>query len=453
MLARTFIFTVAGALLATKAPAGYVRTADGKFHDGDVRFTPSGIVTVTLPNGATSRFDLSQLAEALFDRGAPPVPTLPALPRSSASGTNEPAVFVPSVPPPWVTGDIGLGSATGNSSYVGGSFILNGAGRDIGGESDNFHYVYQQLAGDGQIIARVTSLQNTATDAKAGLMIRDNLTPSARFIMAALHPAKSGAVIWRDKEGQPSQSLASTATVGAWIKIIRSGSTCAIYHSPDADTWTLADTRDIALGRTCYVGLAVASRSQTALCRATMDSVIVAPGVTLPGTYPKGVMLRGGSVLNGKIRQMDDSAVKFSVGASNFSVSTIHISRIHFRPMSPEMTNRIPRSRTGVLLANGDFFDGEFRRLDGNDIEMSSVMFGLRRFQMEREAVALVLRPPELEPTQFSVRSQDGSLFFVNTVRWEPGGLALEEPIFGRIVLPPGEITEFRRLKNPPPRS
>jgi hypothetical protein len=62
----------------------------------------------------------------------------------------------------------------GSASYASGTFTLKGSGADIGGTADAFHYVYQPLTGDGEIVARVASLQNThALLTKAGADLDD----------------------------------------------------------------------------------------------------------------------------------------------------------------------------------------------------------------------------------------------------------------------------------------
>ncbi len=57
-----------------------------------------------------------------------------------------------------------------------------------GGTDDHFHFVYQPLNGNGQIVARVVSVQNTFQWAKAGVMIRESLTPDARNTLMAVTP-------------------------------------------------------------------------------------------------------------------------------------------------------------------------------------------------------------------------------------------------------------------------
>ena len=60
-----------------------------------------------------------------------------------------------------------------------GAITISGAGEDIWDVADEFAYAYKSLNGDGTIIARIESLIDTHVNAKAGLMIRENLDPGS----------------------------------------------------------------------------------------------------------------------------------------------------------------------------------------------------------------------------------------------------------------------------------
>ena len=77
------------------------------------------------------------------------------------------------MPAPWATQDVGNPLVAGDASYAAGSFTLSGAGVDIWDVADQFRFVYQPLDGDGEIVARVESLQATDVWAKAGVMMRE----------------------------------------------------------------------------------------------------------------------------------------------------------------------------------------------------------------------------------------------------------------------------------------
>src|SRR5207244_10005717 len=87
----------------------------------------------------------------------------------------------PGLPDPWTHQDVGVIGFTGDSSFApaSGSFVVRGAGADVWGSVDAMHFTYRTLSGDGWIAARVRSLQNTSSSAKAGVMIRETLAPNA----------------------------------------------------------------------------------------------------------------------------------------------------------------------------------------------------------------------------------------------------------------------------------
>src|SRR5256885_1819479 len=83
------------------------------------------------------------------------------------------------VPTPWATRDIGAPALAGSASFLNGRFTIGGGGIDIWGTSDQFRFVYQRVAGDFQIVARVESLTQADVWSKAGVMIRSSLNADA----------------------------------------------------------------------------------------------------------------------------------------------------------------------------------------------------------------------------------------------------------------------------------
>ena len=103
---------------------------------------------------------------------------------SHASGTLATATFdnvsiTPSVSD-LVGGDIGTVGAAGSTSGGTGIYVLRGAGADIYGTADGCQFAGATLSGNGQIIARVTSLSNTNAWAKAGVMIRETTAAGSK---------------------------------------------------------------------------------------------------------------------------------------------------------------------------------------------------------------------------------------------------------------------------------
>ena len=75
---------------------------------------------------------------------------------------------VTTLPAPWLAQSVGTVGVAGSASQANGTFTLKGSGADIAGTSDGFFFAHQKLSGDGEIKARIASVQNTAPGAKAG---------------------------------------------------------------------------------------------------------------------------------------------------------------------------------------------------------------------------------------------------------------------------------------------
>lgn len=82
--------------------------------------------------------------------------------------------------------DIGNPGAAGNFNYFNGLFALSGSGEDIQDTADDYYFVHQSLVGDGQIIARVTSVTGINQAAEAGVMIRETLDAGSKHAFLRL---------------------------------------------------------------------------------------------------------------------------------------------------------------------------------------------------------------------------------------------------------------------------
>ncbi len=180
---------------------------------------------------------------------------------------------VPTLPAVWSDGDIGAVGVAGSANYANGTFTVAGAGQGTFFTStDGFHYVYQSLSGDGTMVARVVSLQGSA--AQAGIMMRETLNPGANHVYVFDY-SSSIYLTERTSTGASSsyQSLGSGA-LPYWIKLARSGNVFTMYSSADGVNWLqLGTSQTVSMAPNVYVGLAVSSRTTSALASATFDSV------------------------------------------------------------------------------------------------------------------------------------------------------------------------------------
>jgi PKD repeat protein len=106
---------------------------------------------------------------------------------------------VGAIPAPWQQADVGtVKPGPGSATYdqTDGTFSVVGGGYDIYTTHDDFHYVYQPLNGDGQIVARMTSQTVTNASAKAGVMIKESPTAFASYAALMATPTKGYKFQW-----------------------------------------------------------------------------------------------------------------------------------------------------------------------------------------------------------------------------------------------------------------
>jgi regulation of enolase protein 1 (concanavalin A-like superfamily) len=194
--------------------------------------------------------------------------------------------------------DIGSVGVAGSNSVSGGVYTVSGSGTDIFDNADALHYVYQQMTGDGSIVAQVTSETNTSVFAKAGVMMRNSLTATDAEASALIHPAEPQEFDYR-LTANAATGYSSAATTNAapyWVKLTRTGNAFSGYASPDGSTWTLLGTETITMNSTIYVGLAVCAHNNSALCTSTFANVQISSGGggSVPAT-PTGLTAAAGN--------------------------------------------------------------------------------------------------------------------------------------------------------------
>jgi hypothetical protein len=198
---------------------------------------------------------------------------------ASASVEATLEITVSGLPLPWTASDIGTGMLVGSTTFSSGTFTQSGSGA-IGSKSDRFRFTYQTLTGDGEIIARIGSLQNTGNSSRVGVMIRDTLAPNSKQIFMGM--TGSNAYRWVRRTttgGNTSSSNSGTGTVpDTWVRLVRSGNTITAYKSTNGTSWTtVGSTTNTTFGSTCYIGLAVGSGSTTTLNTSQFSNVSVTP--------------------------------------------------------------------------------------------------------------------------------------------------------------------------------
>jgi outer membrane protein assembly factor BamB len=232
---------------------------------------PGSTVALNMPGSLLAGFGITSHAQG----------TAGAVTLDSVAVT--PGEFPPpglACPTGWSCADVGAASPTGSQTLSGGTWTIGGGGSDIFGTADAFHYVWQALAADGSITARVAS--QTASDpwAKAGLMMRATTDPGSPYYAIFVTPGNGVVVQWRATQGATTAQLSTTGAAPVYLKIVRVGTSFSADTSADGVTWTPVPGSAITLANLSGAllrGFAVTSHNNGTLGTAAFDTVTTAP--------------------------------------------------------------------------------------------------------------------------------------------------------------------------------
>ena len=170
----------------------------------------------------------------------------------------------------------------GSATVSSGTWTITGGGANIGDTSDEFRFAYQQITGDVDIRVRLASFQDLEQYSKTGVMIRETLNANSRNALMQFRADRALFLQWRPNTGASTDRedfFAGSAPV--WLRLVRRGNQFTGYFSSNGTSWTTAGSATINMAATAYVGLAVTSRMDSALSRATFTNLQVSTG---PGT-------------------------------------------------------------------------------------------------------------------------------------------------------------------------
>lgn len=187
--------------------------------------------------------------------------------------------------------DIGSPALAGKAIQSSGIYQVYAGGTDIWGSADQFHYVYQPLSGDADVVLRVASIGYADVWSKVGVMIRESLAANARHATAFVSAGKGYAFQRRPDIGGVSVNTAGgSGTAPGWLRLKRVGSTFTAYRSADGQNWTIIGSDSIPMGSNAYAGIAVTSHNATTATTILADSFKVTQAAA-PANQPPAVSL------------------------------------------------------------------------------------------------------------------------------------------------------------------
>lgn len=175
-------------------------------------------------------------------------------------------------------GDVGATATAGSTTYLPAArtYRLTGSGANIWGTEDAFHFAWTRRSGDLHIAADVL-FEGAGVDPhrKAGLMIRQNLTPGSPYADVMVHGDGLIALQYREVQDGPTYQITSNVTAaGARVRLEREGD--YVFFSVGSPGGTLRHAGGnyrIGFEGPYHVGLALSAHNNAVTETATFSNV------------------------------------------------------------------------------------------------------------------------------------------------------------------------------------
>lgn len=430
--------------LAASAP-GRLKLKDGSLLEGEVTVDSKSDLVFSNATAGVTNISFNALDSAQFNAAA------------SASASTISSNATGGLPLGWTNQDIGPVAIPGSMKLDNGIFTISSSGTRLWlPQADEFHYVYRSFSGNGQMVAQVTNMEA----AIAGIMFRQSLEPDSEFVVEAATLANDGMIVRTRRDPRHRELVRSQGDwqnrdevkPPCWLKLTRRDKRFTAYESLDEGiSWQAIYDSPNEWGRTIFAGLMVVGGTSNALKSASFANALIEDetdtmNVESNKMFNVEVVLTGGSVLHARSVTADESKVKIAFTKTNYVVSIYAVSRLVYRPIPDRLKRELVTGRKGVLLKNGDFFEGDLRSADKYQVKLSSILFGARSFPTDRVTAVAIAESSE-RPAAYRVRTLDGSLIRAKSVAAGQEAVVADELRLGALAIPLEELMEIEAIR------
>jgi len=430
------IVTAALLLRAAGAEEAIVETRDGRTFEGVISLRDNALTVINADRSVWVEIPGTNLFSMLFKPRSPD----PYLPRVYAAQSENDDDL-------WSSQDIGWSATAGRGTSFVGLRRTFCTGTNIAGFNDSFHFTHQPLRGNREIVARIIRIPR-GQFAKAGLMFRESLNANAANIFVGLSAGGGGMFQYRQQAGgETLEFQRPDLFVPQWLKLKREGNRVSAFKSGNGRRWTLVQDIDLPMQEELLAGVAVTGINSNPFDNQFAMYDNLAAGSSLPmNPYRPVVRLQSGTTVVGRIHGATDSQIDFMGPLAKSPLGLAAISRLDFQWVPYRYSSFLNEARPGVLLANGDFIEGEFRGIDDNHVLVSSVLVGMRSYDVNQDVLSVVLRPPGQKRYAFEVSTVDGSRWLATDLQFGRDEIILRDAALGTCHLPIYELAEIRRF-------
>ena len=159
------------------------------------------------------------------------------------------------------------------------TYTLAGAGANIWGDHDDFHFAWRRICGDFIVTMRAKFIgTGTNPHRKLGWMVRTNLDSNSPEISTGIHGNGLLSLQFRRAQGGMTEEVQVTLTGADVIQLERRGKTYIMSVAQFGQPFTTVQVSDLDLGDEVYLGLFVCSHENYVIEKAVFHNVrIVVP--------------------------------------------------------------------------------------------------------------------------------------------------------------------------------
>ncbi|WKN43755.1 choice-of-anchor D domain-containing protein [Tunicatimonas pelagia] len=223
-------------------------------------------------------------------------------------------------------GNVGGASPSGRVRTANGTFTMEAAGAGIGGNSDQFRYIFEELKGNFAFTTKLASASNPGT---FGIMVRKSNAANSENLFFGLSDASQLVLQTRGNRGDTTKTISSVdATAPVWLKINRVGNRFTSSYSSDGTTFQVLESTVVVFPFKVRVGLAGSSTVNGQLATASFQEAVINPNEGQPepdiAIYDEDATLLAGNSLNFGLVELNTSKT-LQISLTNIGTKTLQI--------------------------------------------------------------------------------------------------------------------------------
>lgn len=163
-----------------------------------------------------------------------------------------------------------------------GTYVVAGAGHNIWGARDAFHFAYTEITGDAELGAEIDLGAPLGQHyRKAVLMFRTSTAPDAAYVDVALHENGLASLQYRPYSGAPTLNLQSSLERPRRARLVRRGAYFHAEFESASGKHDVVGPIAVSLPESTLVGVGANSADPNQLARVTFRNVELGRAVSL----------------------------------------------------------------------------------------------------------------------------------------------------------------------------